>query len=191
MILIPTTVGAQSLVRAGHCRPMTEANTSPVEILELNFADGETPEWVQLIPAGPGIRGVDGRVWTMSDADKVVGTFRNRGIELPIDIEHSTQVKGARGEEAPAVGWIHDMEARATGLWGKVKWNTKGEALLRERAYRYLSPVFSAGKRTGAVTRMVSAALTNNPNLDLVALNREGAEEETLKWTKTSLRPWA
>lgn len=159
---------------------MTEAKTSPVRLLELNTADGDAPEWVQLIPAGPGIRGVDGRVWTMTDAGRIVETFRNRGVELPIDIEHATQVKGARGEEAPAVGWIHDMQARDGGLWGKVSWTPRGEALLRDRAYRYLSPVFSAGRRTGAVTRLVSAGLTNNPNLDLVALNRQGAEPESV-----------
>ncbi|WP_394355391.1 hypothetical protein [Halocynthiibacter styelae] len=27
-------------------------------------------------------------------------------------------MKSARAEEAPAMDWIKDMEARATGLWG-------------------------------------------------------------------------
>lgn len=164
-----------------------DKDQTPLEILELNFAEGTVPEWVQLIPAGPGIRGVDGRVWTMKDAGAVVETFRNRGLDLPIDLEHATQVKGARAEAAPAMGWIHGMEARATGLWGQVKWNEEGEALLRARSYRYLSPVFSAAKRTGAVLRMVSAGLTNNPNLDLVALNRDGAEKENTLMDKDVL----
>ncbi|MBI1493222.1 phage protease [Halocynthiibacter styelae] len=70
---------------------------------------------------------------------------------------------------------------------GQVKWNTRGEELLRARSYRYLSPVFSAAKRTGAVSRMVSAGLTNNPNLDLIALNRDGAEQENDLMDKTVL----
>ncbi|MBI1492858.1 phage protease [Halocynthiibacter styelae] len=166
---------------------MDKTDQTPAEIVELNFAEGTVPEWVQLIPAGPGIRGIDGRVWTMNDADALVTTFRNRGLDLPIDIEHATQIKGARAEEAPAMGWINDMEARATGLWGQVKWNTRGEELLRARSYRYLSPVFSAAKRTGAVSHMVSAGLTNNPNLDLIALNRDGAEQENDLMDKTVL----
>jgi phage I-like protein len=142
------------------------------QAMALNFAGSEAPAWVHLIPQDGSIKGVDGRTWTMSDAPAVIATFANRGIKLPIDIEHATQVKGSQGEEAPAVGWITELEARNTGLWGKVEWNPRGTELVTSKSYAYLSPVFSFAKATGAVTRMVSAGLTNNPNLDLVALNR-------------------
>jgi len=148
--------------------------------LALNFSqEVGAPEWVQLMPAGETIRGVDGRTWTMNDAPAIIETFQKRGLRLPIDIEHSTQVKGAAGEVAPAVGWIIDLEVRATGLWGKVEWNETGRDLVASRAYGYLSPVFIYGRKTGSVTRMVSAGLTNNPNLDLVALNQAGQIQET------------
>jgi phage I-like protein len=141
------------------------------EAMALNFAGSEVPAWVHLIPQDGSIQGVDGRAWTMSDAPAVIETFNKRGNKLPIDIEHATQLKGSQGEEAPAVGWITELEARNSGLWGKVDWNPRGTELLTFKSYAYLSPVFSFAKATGAVTRMVSAGLTNNPNLDLVALN--------------------
>jgi phage I-like protein len=149
------------------------------EAMALNFAGSEAPDWVHLIPQDGSIKGVDGRAWTMSDAPAVITTFENRGIKLPIDIEHATQVKGSQGEEAPAVGWITELEARNTGLWGKVEWNARGTELVTSKSYGYLSPVFSFAKATGAVTRMVSAGLTNNPNLDLVALNRANPLKES------------
>lgn len=154
--------------------------TINAEGLALNFATGNVPDWVQLLPAGKTIRGADGRVWTMEDAPAVVETFQRRGQRLPIDIEHATQIKGSKGEAAPAQGWITELDVRADGLWGKVDWTEAGQALLTSRSYGYLSPVFTYGARTGAVTRMVSAGLTNNPNLDLVALNHAGQSQETV-----------
>lgn len=146
---------------------------TPCAPLALNAADGTVPDWVQLLPAGREIEGVDGRKWTLErDGADIVAAFNSRGLKLPIDIEHATQLKGARGEEAPAVGWIEALEARDTGLWGRADWTDRGRALLADRAYAYLSPVFTYAKRTGLIARMVSAGLTNNPNLDLVALNR-------------------
>lgn len=151
------------------------------EPLALNFSGGDdAPDWVQLLPEGKTIKGADGRSWSMQDAPALLNGFKERGVRLPIDIEHSTQIKGALGEPAPAMGWITELEARNSGLWGKVDWNKQGRELITSRSYGYLSPVFSHGRRSGAITRMVSAGLTNNPNLDLVALKQsEGDLSET------------
>ncbi|MCW9041736.1 MAG: phage protease [Pseudopelagicola sp.] len=159
---------------------MVNATVINFEAMALNVEDGSVPDWVQLLPAGRSVRGVDGRSWTMEDANALIDSFLARNNDLPVDLEHATQIKGAQGEPAPAVGWIKELEARDTGLWGRVEWNGEGETLLRRRAYRYLSPVFKFAKRTGEITRMVSAGLTNNPNLDLVALNSaDDLTEET------------
>ncbi|WP_456390251.1 phage protease [Profundibacter sp.] len=158
---------------------MVKTNFTYLASIALNSQSGDVPEWIQLIPTGDTVRGVDGRVWSMSDVPKLIEAFnRPQASQLPIDIEHSTQIKGARGEAAPAVGWIVELEARNAGLWGRVDWNETGRELIAGRAYRYISPVFKFAKQTGEITRMVSAALTNNPNLDLVALNSAGPEEE-------------
>ncbi|WP_444667131.1 phage protease [Cereibacter changlensis] len=96
---------------------------------------------------------------------------RQHGADLPVDFEHATQIKGGRGEPAPAVGWIKAVEARNGALWGRVDWNTDGANAVASRAYRYPSPVFRFDPATKAVLAMVSAGLTNNPNLHLAALN--------------------
>lgn len=163
--------------RPGHCRRMitSRATTAP---LALNFEDGSVPDWVQLTPAGPRIAGRDGRAWRLSDPDAIVARFRQDGKRPQIDIEHSSQLKAPHGDPAPAVGWIEDMEVRGGALWGKVEWNRTGRELVGERAYRYLSPAFRFDAATGEVKRMISAGLTNTPNLQLAALNGERYEEE-------------
>ncbi|TRD18387.1 phage protease [Palleronia caenipelagi] len=143
----------------------------PTELIALNAEGGGVPDWINVIPAGPGIRGIDGRAWTLSDANAVIETFRRRGNKLPVDIEHSTQLKGGVGDPAPAMGFITDLESRETGLWAKVDWNAAGTELLRSGAYAHCSPVF-AYDAARQIRRLVSVGLTNNPNLDLVALNR-------------------
>lgn len=156
----------------------------------LNFEGTVAPDWIHLLPAGREIEGVDGRKWTVGDAAEIVETFQARGNKLPIDIEHATQMKGARGEPAPAVGFITAMEIRESGLWGQVDWNQAGQELITSRSYAHISPVFTFSRPDNTIKRMVSAGLTNNPNLDLVALNR-GEDihdpEETLAMDKAVL----
>ena len=41
-----------------------------------------------------------------------------------------------------AYGWLVDMEARADGLWGRIRWTDIGEQALVGGRYRYLSPVW-------------------------------------------------
>lgn len=146
--------------------------------IALNAEGPDAPEWVQLTPAGPQLTGRDGRRWTLADPEAVVLAFNCHGADLPIDIEHATQIKGPKGEAAPAVGWIKEVANRSGALWGRVEWTAEGAAQVAGRAYRYLSPAFNFAKATGAVTDLVSAGLTNKPNFHLAALNAEGAPAE-------------
>lgn len=111
--------------------------------IALDAAAGEVPEWINVIPPGPGVRGIDGRAWTMQDANGVIETFRRRGVKIPIDVEHATQIKGSRGALAPAMGSVTDLETRERGLWAKIDWNGAGAALLRDRSDAHVSPVFA------------------------------------------------
>jgi phage I-like protein len=77
---------------------------------------------------------------------------------------------------APAVGWIKQIEVRDNALWGRVEWTADGAATVTSRAYRYLSPVFQYDYQTGEILQIVSAGLTNNPNLEMAALNRTTTE---------------
>lgn len=139
--------------------------------LALNVEGSAAPQWAQLVPAGPVVAGRDGRRWRMEDPARVVEAFAANGADLPLDFEHATQLKGGRGERADAAGWIEALEVRAGSIWGRIAWNAEGSAAVASRAYRYLSPVFRFDAGTGAILAMVSAGLTNNPNLHLAALN--------------------
>ncbi len=143
--------------------------------LALNSEAGTAPDWVELVPAGPRIMGRDGRWWMMPDPAAVAARF-DPTKEPQIDIEHSSEIKAPMGEPAPAVGWIKGIEVRDGALWGRVEWTPIGAELVSTRAYRYLSPVFTFDYATGEIGRVVSAGLTNQPNLEMAALNRTTQE---------------
>lgn len=139
--------------------------------VELDISGG-APEWVQLIPAGPHVVGRDGRRWLFDQPDAVVSNSM-LGADLPLDWEHSTELKAREGAEAPAAAWITALENRAGALWGRLSWNDRGRASVASREYRYLSPVFTYDRDTLRIARLTSAGLTNSPNLQVPALNRE------------------
>lgn len=166
--------GTPRLERASLCR-------------ELD-ASGAVPGWIQLLPYGPAVEGRDGRAWTLSDPASVASAFSG---DIPLDWEHSTELQAPKGEPAPAAGWIKELVAVANqetrpdgttlgpGVWGRVDWTPRGADSVRTQEYRFISPVFTHAT-DGQIRQVVSAALTNRPNLDLTALNRaEGAPAET------------
>lgn len=155
---------------------MATQNHIQLSGLALNAEGSAAPNWVQLVPAGPEVAGRDGRRWRMADPAAVVAAFAGNGADLPLDFEHATQIKGGAGERADAAGWIEALEVRAGSIWGRVAWNAEGSAAVAGRAYRYLSPVFRFDPVTRAILAMVSAGLTNNPNLKLAALNAAQVE---------------
>lgn len=139
-------------------------------------AAGTPPDWVQLLPDGPNVVGLDGRNWLNDSPDRVVAAFQARNRPLPIDWEHATETRATIGLEAPAAGWINRMEARGgAAIWGNVAWTTRAAQQIVSREYRYLSPVFIYEKESGRIRAITSAALTNTPNLTMAALNRPSA----------------
>lgn len=147
---------------------------------------GNAPEWVELIPAPDGsgkIIGRDGRAWVfdVQAQRNVLDAYASRAVALVIDREHATQRQAANGDEAPAAAWIERLEIRAGSLWGQTEWTPRGRDQVVNREYRYISPVFDYEPSTGRVARLVSAGLTNTPNLHLTALNSE--EESDMKLT--------
>ena len=126
-------------------------------------ADGTVPEWVHVLPAGT-FSGDDGRgPYQVKDAAQVIAASM-MALKLPVDENHSTQLATQQGNPSPARGWIVELQNRADGVWGRVDWNDAGQALMTSKAYRGISPVFGYEK-DGTVTRVISVALTNSPNL--------------------------
>jgi len=79
---------------------------------------------------------------------------------MVIDYEHQTM----HDVQAPAAGWIKRMIDRGTdGLWVTVEWTARAMEYLKNREYRYFSPVFWFEEGTRRVFRIQNVALTNDP----------------------------
>ncbi|SEH35467.1 phage protease [Magnetospirillum fulvum] len=156
------------------------------------LADGAVGS-VHLMPFGRNT-GRDGRgPFVLRDkvhAAQVIKTTvaYQRGADLPIDYEHQTQRAPRHVQPRPAAGWIKadGLHVGPNGIWGRVEWTTTASQHLNRREYRYLSPVFQHAM-DGSVLRIVGAALTNLPNLELTALASQGATMDTLTSAKTLL----
>jgi phage I-like protein len=131
------------------------------------------PDWIQLLPAGPAITGSDGRAWTLPDPAALLTQFTARNKPLVVDWEHSSEHRAPQGLDAPAAGWINQLQSRNGAVWGKVEWTPKAAQQIAAKEYRFLSPVFTYTKTDSRIVALVSAGLTNQPNLNLTALNQE------------------
>lgn len=177
----------------GHCGPMILLRASPLQIalndarsdapalgeaIALNV-EGCAPEWILLVPAGKEIHGNDRRKFLNPDPRAVVATFQASGMALPIDVNHAQFLRAPKGEDAPAAGWIEELQIRDGAIWGRVEWTPSGKAALDARSYRYISPALLTDK-SGAVLALAGAGLVNRPNFNMPALNSEGSTMKNL-----------
>lgn len=145
--------------------------------LKTDSAAENNKQWVHLLPSGT-FRARDGRgPWSVTDSDAVIeATKKFAGKnQLPIDFEHQLDLSAKNGQPAPAAGWIEALQSRTNGIWGLVSWTKKSAAFLKNKEYKYLSPVISYTP-DGEVTRIMRAALTNNPALEMTALAKSEDE---------------
>lgn len=146
-------------------------------------ASGEPPEWIMLVPAGAGgvISTVDSRgPYRAANLQQLAQASLRAGDRLPLDENHATDLAAPNGGPSPARGWVTEVQARADGLWGRVEWSEPGAALMRERAYRFISPVFTHDK-AGNITALLRASLTNTPNLrGMAALHSQETDMDLL-----------
>jgi len=145
-------------------------------IEDADLSASAPPEWVMLIPAGE-FSGRDGRGrFRLANAACVIAATEALGLTagVPIDYDHATDFAARKGRPAPAAGWIRKLEERDGALWGCVDWTPYGAKAITSREYRYISPVFQYSP-DGAVTRLLRAGLTNNPNLYLIAISARAA----------------
>lgn len=138
--------------------------------------DPKAPDWMHLLPVGLAledgfsqINTNDGRVFRAPPMEQLVSGF---GRKIPVDIGHATHESplfGGSPMDKAAVGWITGLEARDSGLWGKVDWLERGRKLVEGREFTRQSPTLELDD-DGTITGLVSAALTNTPALTLVEL---------------------
>jgi phage I-like protein len=129
--------------------------------VRLTLAMAELPGWLRLLPLGQ-VNLVDGRPPFEVDPEALtamVKAFGARGTDLVIDYEHQS----LKGGQAPAAGWIKDLEVREDGLWAQVEWTGKAGEYLKQREYRYFSPVLRLDPASRRPQELMNVALTNVP----------------------------
>jgi phage I-like protein len=133
---------------------------------------------IQLFPAGA-FKARDGRPkdvaaghWYIDAlvAARLISLLQARVTDLVIDYEHQTLNSAENGKPAPAAGWFKGaaLEWReGQGLFAtQVGWTESAAGFIAAKEYRYLSPVFSYDRNSGAVLDLLHVGLTNYPALD-------------------------
>lgn len=147
-----------------------------VTALSASADAGGVPTEIQLLPDGL-FRASDGRPadlagWQMDAAiaAPLLQQAAGRANPFLIDFEHQTLLTKQNGQPAPAAGWFSALAYReGSGLWATgVAWTPRAAAMIAAGEYRFISPVFTFDAQ-GRVTRLLHAALTNDPALDGMA----------------------
>jgi len=111
---------------------------------------------------------------------EIIAQFESRGNDMVIDYEHQTLA----GTQAPAAGWIKRLVDKGQeGLWAVVEWTDKAKEYLKNREYRYFSPVMWIHKTTHRVENIENVALTNYPRINninpiMAKMNHDHNEED-------------
>jgi len=179
-LVLASFCGADLLV--GLCNEEHEVGFGDGLELALARAAGDqadtAPEWIQLLPAGPTITARDGRTWTLPDPEVVLAHFTANGADLPVDLEHASELLAPKGHAAPAQGWIKALAIRDGAVWGQVDWTDEGSDQVTSKRYRYVSPAILHDK-AGAIRGLSSAGLVTRPALHMPALARHGGRNST------------
>lgn len=85
-----------------------------------------------------------------------------RGVDLVVDYEHQT----LKGVEAPAAGWVKELKLEGGFIKAVVEWTGRGAEYLKNKEYRYLSPVVNVRKSDNKAMGLHSLALTNTPAIE-------------------------
>lgn len=143
---------------------------------------GNVPEWVQLLPSGQ-VHSVKGDFKVDDEsASSIIDYYKSRENDIVIDYEHQT----LDGVEAPAAGWIKEIENRGKeGIWAKVEWTERAQQYIASKEYRYLSPVVMVRKKDHKAVAIHSVGLTNAPAISgmrpiINKINEENEEDDKM-----------
>lgn len=120
------------------------------------------PETITVLPLGHVVS-------SKGEFDVDEGSFRamkaqiaQRGVDLVVDYEHQT----LKGVEAPAAGWVKELKLEGGSIVAVVEWTPRGAEYLKNKEYRYLSPVVNVRKADNKAMGLHSLALTNTPAIE-------------------------
>ena len=120
------------------------------------------PEKVKILPFG-NVKSQKGDFTVDDESFRLIKNhFKNRGLDVVVDYEHQT----LEDVQAPAGGWIKDIEKEGDAIVAKIEWTPKAQEYLKNKEYKYLSPVVLVRKKDNKAVVLHSVALTNTPAID-------------------------
>jgi hypothetical protein len=139
--------------------------------------DGKLPDdgWYHLVPLGEFPHADSGRLQVIDQAavTAMVNRFNDEAARpnfagLLIDQEHWSYDTDKSSE---SFGWVKQLENRSDGIWGRIEFSDLGELAVKNRRYKFVSPVFWPAKDIERLDgnkvrplRIDSFGLTNSPN---------------------------
>lgn len=147
----------------------------PGTLISCDAGEGAAvPTEIQFLPYGYTVTDKGDMLVDEEAIQELLKFFDKKKNDIVIDYEHQT----LEGVEAPAAGWIKSLTNKGKdGLWAGVEWTPRAAEYLRNKEYRYLSPVVKARKADKRVVLIHSAALTNSPAIDgMVPIVNKGGD---------------
>jgi phage I-like protein len=146
--------------------------TDQILTLIMGLSPGAPDEFV-IFSLGQ-VTGTDMEPFTVDygSIESVKAAHQAKGNDTVIDYEHQTLT----GQVAPAAGWVKDFYLKGGGLACRVDWTDRAKEYIKNKEYRYFSPVVNLDKNRRLVS-IQSIALTNLPKgHDLTPLAMKGIE---------------
>lgn len=165
-----------------------------LEMKTCTYEISETQNEIKIIPIGL-VKSQKGDFTVDDESIKLMKeAFAKKGVDIVVDYEHQT----LENVQAPAGGWIKDFYIKDNAIVAKIEWTQKAKEYIKNKEYRYLSPVVMVRKSDNKAVELHSIALTNTPaiqnmypiinSLGLNNQNKEGEEKmELLKELITAL----
>lgn len=120
------------------------------------------PEEIKILPLGQ-VKSQKGNFLVDEESiQMILEYFKNRHLDIVIDYEHQT----LENVQAPAGGWIKELKQGKDSILAKVEWTPKAKEYLKNKEYRYLSPVVAVREKDKKAAYIHSVALTNTPAID-------------------------
>ncbi|MCT4509910.1 MAG: phage protease [Tepidibacter sp.] len=142
------------------------------------------PDKIKILPLGLVKSQKGDFVVDVESYDLIENAFKDRKLDIVVDYEHQT----LENVEAPAAGWVKELDVSTDGIYGKVEWSEKAAMYLKNKEYRYLSPVIYVRKSDKKAAQLHSVALTNTPAIDGMTpiINSSDAQLDEPKSTKSN-----
>ena len=120
------------------------------------------PETITVLPLGHVVSSKGEFDVDESSFQAMKAQIAQRGVDLVVDYEHQT----LKGVEAPAAGWVKELKLEDGNIVATVEWTPRGAEYLKNKEYRYLSPVVNVRKTDNKAIGLHSLALTNTPAIE-------------------------